>query len=292
MDIRQMRYFLEICKLGSISQAADSLYISQQGLSSAVRRLEKDLGCDLFYRKGNSLVMTEHGQYFLEHAAEIVSSFDKLQNHYRNAGRHSAQISLLCVYSILSKSPPALQQLLLGGNSAMNISIGECYSSDCPQHLENGECNFAITYEQDWCAQFDTHYLFRVEHCFVVHKSHPLAQQSEITLQQLDGMRMIYPEKKTAIWDKLTKLCQTNHIRPNVVFQTNQALQIFNFLSQDHSLVARLTFSDALALNSSDLKILRVKDVDFSTRVLLVHRRDLPLSAAEQDFQRLVLETI
>ena len=49
MDIRQMRYFLEICKFGSISQAAGSLFISQQGLSSAIRRLEQELGCDLFY---------------------------------------------------------------------------------------------------------------------------------------------------------------------------------------------------------------------------------------------------
>ena len=70
---------MEICKFGSISQAAGSLFISQQGLSSAIRRLEQELGCDLFYRKGNSLVLTEHGQYFLDHAADLVSSFDTLQ---------------------------------------------------------------------------------------------------------------------------------------------------------------------------------------------------------------------
>jgi len=51
MDIRQMRYFMEICKLGSISQAADSLYISQQGLSSAVRRWKKNWAAICFTAK-------------------------------------------------------------------------------------------------------------------------------------------------------------------------------------------------------------------------------------------------
>lgn len=292
MDIRQMRYFMEICRLGSISQAADSLFISQQGLSSAVRRLEKELGCDLFYRKGNSLVMTENGKYFLENASEIVRSFNNLQNHYRNAGQNASQISLLCAYSILSKGPPALQKALLGEHPDINLSIGECYSAECFNSLENNECNFAICYEQDWCSQFDVHYLFRVEHCFVAHVTHPLAQYNEITMNQLDRIRAIFPEKKTAIWDKLTSLCRTHHIHPDVVFQTNQALQISNLITQDHSLVARLTFDDALAINTPDLKILRIKDADFSTRALLVHRRDISLTPAEQQFQQMILDFI
>ena len=41
MDIRQMRYFMEICRLGSVSRAAESLFVSQQGLSSSIRRLEQ-----------------------------------------------------------------------------------------------------------------------------------------------------------------------------------------------------------------------------------------------------------
>ena len=95
MDIRQMRYFIEVCKLGGISQAANSLYISQQGLSSSIRRLEAELGCDLFYRKGNSLVLTEQGQYFLENAADIVDDFDKLKNHFHTSSQNN-KITLLC----------------------------------------------------------------------------------------------------------------------------------------------------------------------------------------------------
>lgn len=293
MDIKQMRYFIEVCKLGGISQAANSLYISQQGLSSSIRRLESELDCDLFYRKGNTLVLTEQGQYFLENASGIVDDFDKLRNHFHSSNQDSSQVTLLCTYSILSKGPASLQKLLMGsGVSPIHLLLSECYTSDCPSHLENNECNFAICYKQSWTAQYESHYLFRVEHAFIVHKSHPLAQFDDITLSQLSGTRMIFPEKKTAIWEMLTDLFRLYRIQPDIVFQTNQALQISSLLLSDPSLVARLTLDDAQAISGPEFKILRVRDVDLSIPAVLVHRRDIPLTAVEQEFQDMVLRAV
>lgn len=293
MDIRQMRYFLEICKFGSISRAANSMFISQQGLSSAIRRLEQELGCDLFYRKGNSLVLTEHGQYFLDQATGIVSNFDALQNHYRSTvSKSDRNLFILCVYNIIAKSPPALQHFLLGGDSDMHISIGECYSNECARYLDEDECNFAICYELDWCAHFETHPLFRVEHCFIVHQDHPLAQYDEITLEQLRNTRMIVPAQKTVIRHKLDELFRVHQVHPTVVFETNQALQICNLIMRDHTLVARVTLSDALAVGNPSIKILRLKGEDFSTRAVLVHRKDRPLSVVERLFHQDVLNAV
>ncbi len=50
MNIQQLKYYLEICKCRSFSKAADNLYISQQGLSMAVIRLESEFSCKLFIR--------------------------------------------------------------------------------------------------------------------------------------------------------------------------------------------------------------------------------------------------
>lgn len=293
MDIRQLRYFIEICKLGSISRTAESLFISQQGLSSSIRRLEDELNCDLFYRKGNTLILTEHGKYLLENATEIVNNFDKLQNHYRNLSQgHNDKISLLCIYSIISKSPKPLQTLLFGGSSDMELSIGECYTSEVPGYMDNNDCHFAICYEQDWASNYDAHYLFRVEHCFIVHKDHPLAVSDSISIQDLNGMNMIIPQRKTAIRTLLDSLIKTYNLHPKIVFETNQALEISNMLANDHSLIGRLTISDAVALNNPSLRILTVRDVDFCTHAVLLHRRDMPMTPTEQRFQQMVLDAV
>ena len=293
MDIKQMKYFLEICKHGSISHAAESLFISQQGLSSAVRRLESELHCDLFYRKSNSMVLTDQGKFFLEQASSIVSEFDKLQNHFLFSGGSDNHISVICVYNIISKSPLALQRLLLDNTSGIEISIGECYSSDCAQYLENDECNFAISYDiDDWGSQFEVIPLFWVEHCFIVHRSNPLAQLNEIPIEQLQGARMIFPAQRTAIRAKLDQLFEEHHIHPLIVFQTNQALQIYNLVANDHSLVARVTVADAEAINNPEFKLLRLRDVNVSTNVVLVHRCDRQLSLAERAFRQDVLAAV
>ena len=259
----------------------------------AIRRLEQELDCALFYRKGNSLVLTENGQFFLDNSVEIVNAFDKLQNHFRNLGtEENAKVSVLCVYSVISKGPHMLQQALLDGVEGLNVSIGECYTTECPELLDNNAYNFAICYEQDWAARYDTHFLFRVEHCFMVHRTHPLAVYDSISLSQLDGQRMIFPQRKTAIWGVMNDLLRTQHVHPIDVFETNQALEISSMLMHDHNLIARLTYNDAKALNNSDLKILRVRDVPFMTRAILVHRRDLPLTSNEQKFQDMVLRAV
>ena len=74
------------------------------------------------------------------------------------------------------------------------------------------------------------------------------------------------------------------------MIETNQALEISNMLMHDHNLIARITYNDALALNNADLKILRLQDVPFMTRAVLVHRRDLPLTSNEQKFQDAILK--
>lgn len=59
-----MKYFLEVCNCGSMAKAAEKLHITQQGISIALRRLESELGCNLFYHKSKGLVLTQFGSAF------------------------------------------------------------------------------------------------------------------------------------------------------------------------------------------------------------------------------------
>ncbi|MGI6463534.1 MAG: LysR family transcriptional regulator, partial [Candidatus Scatomorpha sp.] len=77
MDINQMRYFLEICNTQSISKAAENVFLTQQGLSSSMRRLEAECGCNLFFRKGGKLILTDAGSRFKADAEAIIKKIDQ-----------------------------------------------------------------------------------------------------------------------------------------------------------------------------------------------------------------------
>ncbi len=58
MTIQQLRYVLTIAEMGSLSKAAEVLYIAQPSLTTSVQELEKELGITLFYRTGRGVTLT------------------------------------------------------------------------------------------------------------------------------------------------------------------------------------------------------------------------------------------
>lgn len=72
MEIKQLRYFLAVCKCGNITQAAEELYITQQTLSKQIKNFEAELGAPLFTRSVRGAEPTEYAKKLLEPATQIV----------------------------------------------------------------------------------------------------------------------------------------------------------------------------------------------------------------------------
>lgn len=75
MTIQQLLYVLEIASRGSVSQAAQKLYLSQSALSQQLRRLEEELGYPLFARTANGLQLTAEGSRFCEQARPVAEKW-------------------------------------------------------------------------------------------------------------------------------------------------------------------------------------------------------------------------
>ena len=80
MDIRDITYFLKIAEHENISKAAAELHISQPPLSRQLKRLEDELGVELFSRDNGRLRLTEAGYFFKQHAQEVVSLLETTKN--------------------------------------------------------------------------------------------------------------------------------------------------------------------------------------------------------------------
>jgi len=78
MEIRQLRYFVKIADLGSMSRASAALHIAQPALSHQMTQLEDELGQPLLHRRHNGVAVTEHGAVFYRHAQQILKGLDDL----------------------------------------------------------------------------------------------------------------------------------------------------------------------------------------------------------------------
>lgn len=86
MEIKQMRYFLEIAERGSLASAASEIGIAQPSLSQQVKNLEERIGTELLVRSSRGVTLTEAGATFLEHARKILNNVDVAMEDVRLSG--------------------------------------------------------------------------------------------------------------------------------------------------------------------------------------------------------------
>jgi len=91
-----LRYALAIEETGSVTRAAEQMFVAQPNISRAIRELEASLGMKLFQRTPLGMVATEDGKPFLERARHIVQEIESLKSVYESGGsarRHFAACS-------------------------------------------------------------------------------------------------------------------------------------------------------------------------------------------------------
>ena len=82
MEIRVLRYFLEIARAGNMSRAAETLHVSQPALSKQMKDLEQELGKKLFRRGSAGLSLTDEGMLLRKRAEDIVDMVDKTAGEF------------------------------------------------------------------------------------------------------------------------------------------------------------------------------------------------------------------
>ena len=88
MNTLYLKYVLEVEKTGSISQAAQNLFMAQPNLSKAIKDLERELGYSIFKRTTSGVTITEKGAEFLYHAKKVMEQLTEID---KLSGRNDAE---------------------------------------------------------------------------------------------------------------------------------------------------------------------------------------------------------
>lgn len=84
MNLKEQKYIVTIANCASITKAAKMLYISQPSLSNYLRSVEAELGCKLFLRNNNKLILTKAGELYVEHAQKMIELEQKFNNELKD----------------------------------------------------------------------------------------------------------------------------------------------------------------------------------------------------------------
>lgn len=104
MNLRQLRYFLQIAELRSFTRASQVLHIAQPALSRQIRSLEEEIGAPLFNRTTHGISLTEQGRALVDRGSAVLQQFSRLRDEVSNPGVPQGDLSV--------GVPPALREVL------------------------------------------------------------------------------------------------------------------------------------------------------------------------------------
>lgn len=82
MRLEQLYYFVKTADMHALSAVSDELFISQQALSSSIKKLENEFDTPLFTRTPKGMVLTKDGEYFYDVARQMLSLYEQLRFHF------------------------------------------------------------------------------------------------------------------------------------------------------------------------------------------------------------------
>lgn len=193
MEIRVLRYFLEMAREGNMTRAAERLFISQPTMSKQLKDLEKELGTKLFIRSNYSIRLTQAGMLLRERAEDILSLVDKTEAEFKSleeadggeiyvGAPESASMGLFAeAVRRLQQNHPGIRCDIYSGNM-----------QDVCEKLDKGILDFGIVMNYVDLTKY--HYLpMPTEDIWgvILRRDDPLAAKKTFTVEEIRNLPLI-----------------------------------------------------------------------------------------------------
>ena len=145
MELRQLRYFLAVCRTMNFTRAAEEMHIAQPPLSRQISNLEDELGVRLIDREAKPMRLTSSGAFFRDRAQEIISRVDRLKPEttaYGRGGRQTLRIGF--EISVLYGHLPPVIKHLRAINTHLDIDLRALSAPEQVAAIRNGAIDVGL----------------------------------------------------------------------------------------------------------------------------------------------------
>lgn len=197
VTLQHLRYFIEVAAEGSISAAADVLYVAQPTMSAAMKDLEARVGRDLLTRSARGVGLTDEGAEFLGYARQVVEQVELLEQRY--LGRPPSRRLLGVSTQHYSFAVDAFVRMVkASGADEYEFALRESRTWDIIEDVRTLRSELGILYRNDFNRNvidrllrdsgLAFHPLFAAAPHIFISRRNPLAAQDRATLADLAGL--------------------------------------------------------------------------------------------------------
>ncbi|MCI8593640.1 MAG: LysR family transcriptional regulator [Oscillospiraceae bacterium] len=287
MDVRQLKYFIAVCDAGSFSAAAEKLFISQQGLSMAVLRLEKELSCTLLKRTAAGVELTEQGEYLLPKAKEIVAAVVACEGHFEELRRRKTTVEVACAYGVMGEFAGQMIRDFQAKNPTFRVTMGEYPDLLCEEAVMEGQAELGFAIAPVDAKSFDVRPLQPSAMCLVVHESHPMARRKQVALRDFKGMPLMVMNESFKMYHNVVARCRELGFEPDFSIKAGEASMLYKLLSPGSDPAISVDFV-CRDMHRPDAVAIPIDDHAIDWQPCLIRRKGEELSAPAAAFWRFV----
>jgi LysR family cyn operon transcriptional activator len=189
MEIRQLRYFLDIAETEHLTQSAQNLFVTQSTLSHGLRQLEQELAVSLFDRLGRGLKLSQAGAEFRVYARRALQEIEAGRMALADlGGLQSGQLKVGAFPTFLNTVVPATVAAFSSAYPKVKVHVRDLRAGPIEQQLLEGELDLGIAFHPAQSDDIEAEVLFEERLLLVVGPRHPLAGRSVLAMAGLAGV--------------------------------------------------------------------------------------------------------
>jgi DNA-binding transcriptional LysR family regulator len=204
LELRDLRYFLAVAEELNFTRAAERLHLAQQALSAAVRRLEADLGVQLFTRSTRHVALTAAGEALVDAARHVLASAADAVDEATRAG--SGRIGRLIIgFSTAAGSVPMVRAIIRRFTQSapgIDIRLVEHDFSDPTAGLLSGGSQVAFVFAPLPDDRLDSLTVLEEPRLAALAVDHPLANREELVSADLTGLPWLRVPAPDSPWTR------------------------------------------------------------------------------------------
>ena len=198
MTLQQLKYVTTIANIGSISEAAKRLFVSQPSLTKAIKELEKEMGITIFDRTNKGITVSKEGERFLGYARQVLEQAALLEEQYKSQSGGKKQFSVSTQH--YSFAVNAFVELLKGAEiDQYDVSLRETQTYEIIDDVAHMKSEIGLLYYNDFnrpvleklihTNELTFTELFTAHPHIFIGKTHPLAHKEVVSMDELE----VYP---------------------------------------------------------------------------------------------------
>ncbi|HEY0210169.1 LysR family transcriptional regulator [Acerihabitans sp.] len=223
MDIRALRYFVEVVRQQSFTRAAQTLFVTQPTISKMLKHLEEELDCTLLIREGRRLRLTDSGQAVYHRGLGIIDQFHQLETELEDIGSLKKGRLRLGIPPMVGTQMADLIRDFRRQYPGMELQIAEFGGLTVQQAVLSGELDVALTaLTADTEADLTVLPLFGHPLCAVVPRAAPWLGRGTVPFAELGGWPILIYNEDFALYRQLITAFQAEGINPQIAVRSGQ----------------------------------------------------------------------